>query len=110
MVFTFNSTTSPAFLTTGGQLDTGPLGVGVMCNNLGVVARAAGKPATVTSLLLQVADNGTLRHASNGQYIAHLKVGLPSSVDELASVHALSSQEDFLVNLVTVWVTEVDYC
>ena len=46
----------------GGQLDPGPLGVGVVGDHDGVVAGGTGDTATVAGLLLQVGDDGTLGH------------------------------------------------
>lgn len=38
----------------------------------------------------------------------YLKLGLLSTVDELASVHAFTSEEQFLALLVTVRIAEAD--
>ena len=46
----------------GGQLDSGPLGVRVVSDDGGVVARGSGKTTAISGLLLQVGDDGTLRH------------------------------------------------
>merc|ERR1719193_1934238 len=55
----------------GGQLDPGPLGVGVVGDHDGVVARGTGDAATVAGLLLEVADDGTLGHLADGDDVAH---------------------------------------
>merc|ERR1719266_218327 len=49
----------------GGQLDPGPLGVGVVSDHSGVVAAGPGHLAAVTGLLLKVAHNGSLRHVAD---------------------------------------------
>merc|ERR1719348_134818 len=69
------------------QLHPGPLGVGVVGNDCGVVARGTGELAAVSGLLLKIADNGTLGHVPNGQ------LGLLTTVHKLASVHTLSGNE-----------------
>ena len=46
----------------GGKLDSGPLGVGVVGDDGGVVAGGSGKTTAISGLLLQVGDDGTLRH------------------------------------------------
>jgi len=92
----------------GGQLDTGLLGVLVVGNHGGVVARGAGQTASITGLLLQVADDGTLGHLAQGHHVADLEGGLATAVDELAGVHALGGDEQLLADLVAVGVAEVD--
>lgn len=91
-----------------GQLDTGLLCVGVVGNHGGVVARGTRQTATVTGLLLQVADDGTLRHLAQWHHVANLQGSLATAVHELAGVHALGGNEQFLADLVTVGVTEVN--
>merc|ERR1711992_384297 len=54
----------------GGQLDPGPLGVGVVGDHDGVVAGGTGDTATVAALLLKVGDDGTLRHVADGHDVA----------------------------------------
>lgn len=49
-------------LSTGGQLHSGPLCVGVVSDDGGIVARGAGDAAAIAGLLLQVGDDGTFRH------------------------------------------------
>ena len=71
----------------GGQLDPGPLGVGVVGDDSCVVARSPGKLATVTGLLLKVAHNGSLRHVADGHDVADGEVGLLAAVHKLSSVH-----------------------
>lgn len=89
------------------QTDTG-LSVLVVTDDGAVCARSASKLASVTSSLLQVGDDGTLRHAGQRHNVANRKLCLLSEVHELTSVHALSSYHQFLVHLVPVWVAEVD--
>lgn len=92
----------------GGQLDTGLLGVGVVGNHGGVVARGTGQTAAITGLLLQVADDGTLRHLAQGHNVSDLEGGLATAVDELSGVHALGGDEQLLADLVAVGIAEVD--
>lgn len=90
------------------QLDTGLLCVGIVGNHGGVVAGGTRQTATVTGLLLQVADDGTLRHLAQWHHVANLQGSLATAVHELAGVHALGGNEQFLADLVTVGVTEVN--
>jgi len=92
----------------GGQLDPGPLGVRVVGDDGGVVARGTGDAATVAGLLLEVADDGTLGHLADGDDVAHSQLSLPTAVDELAGVHAFASNEQLLPGLVAVRIAEVD--
>lgn len=57
------------------ELDASLAGVRVLADDGGVVARGAGELATVSGLTLHVADNGTLRHLSDGKHVAHVKGG-----------------------------------
>ena len=95
-------------LVAGGQLDPGPVGVGVVGDHGGVVAAGPGQLAAVPGLLLQVADDGSLGHVANGHHIADGDLGLLAAVDRLAGVHALASNEQLLLDLVSVGITEVD--
>merc|ERR1719339_821721 len=94
-------------LVAGGQLDPGPLGVGVMGNHGCVVTAGPGELATISGLLLEVADNGSLGHVADGHHVSDGDVSLLSAVHELSSVHTLSSDKELLLGLVAVWVTEV---
>ena len=73
------------------------------------LTRGPGEPAAVAGLLLQVADDGTLGHAADGQHVADLEGGLDAAVDEHAGVHALDGQQQLLARLVAVRVAEVDH-
>ena len=91
-------------LLAGGHLDLG-VAVGVT-NDGAVLAGGTGEGSAVTDLLLDVADGGTLRHLTNGENVTDGEVGLLTDVDELAGVHALSSDEKLLVLAVLVGVAE----
>merc|ERR1719443_1039023 len=92
----------------GGQLDPGPLGVGVVGDHDGVVAGGTGDTAAVAGLLLKVGDDGTLGHLSNGHDVSDGELRLLSAVDELSSVDTLGGDKELLAGLVPVRVTEVD--
>merc|ERR1719167_686812 len=66
-----------------------------------------GHMPAVTSLLLQVAHNGSLGHVANGHDVANGEVCLFAAVHELSSVHALGSNEELLLHLVAVGIPEV---
>lgn len=80
-------------LGTGGELDTGLALVGVVADDGDVVAGGTGHGATVTDLLLDVGDDGTLGHGAQGQDVTDGQSSVLSGVDELASVHALVGNE-----------------
>jgi len=92
------------FFLAGWHLDLSEV-VGV-ANNGAELARSAGKRATVTGLLLDAANDGTLRHCADGEHVADRQSSLPSSVNKLASVHALSSDKEFLVLFIFVGIAE----
>jgi hypothetical protein len=74
----------------------------------GVVARGPGKGATVSRLLLDVADDGTLGEGGDGENVADVEACLLADVDKLARVHALGGDKGLGAELVAVRVTE-DY-
>lgn len=95
-------------LGTGGKLDTGLALIGVVADDGNVVAGGTTQSATVTNLLLDVRDDGTLGHGAQGQNVTDSQVGVLAGVDELASVHALVGDEGLGVVLESVGVTEDD--
>ena len=76
-----------------GKLDAGLAGVMVVTNDGNVVAGSTAERTTVTSLLLNVGNNGTLGHGPEREDVADGQRGLLSGVDELAGVHALIGNE-----------------
>jgi len=92
-------------LGTGGELDAG-LTVLTVTDDGSVVTRCTGKSTTVTSVFLNVADNGTFGHGRKGKNVANGEGSLLSAVDELASVHTLSGDEGLGTKAVLVLVTE----
>ena len=71
------------------KLHTGPASIDVVTDDGNVVARCPTQRATVTSLLLDVGNNGTLGHGAERKNISNGQRSLLSSVDELACVHSL---------------------
>jgi len=80
-------------LGSGGKLDTGLALIGVVADNGDVVAGGTTESATVTDLLLDVGDDGTLRNGGEGKDVADGQGGALSGVDELAGVHAFVGNE-----------------
>ncbi len=95
-------------LGTGGETDTRGLSVGIVTNDGSVVTRGTGKGATVTSLLLDVADNGTFGERREGENVGDVQGSLLTAVDELTGGHALGSDEGLDTGAVLVGVTESD--
>ena len=62
----------------GGQLYPGLLGLWVVRDDGGVVSRSTGELAPVSRLLLHTANDGTLRHCSDGQDIADVQLSCGS--------------------------------
>merc|ERR1712006_62196 len=71
-----------------GELHPGPVGVRVVGDDGGVVAASSGQLATISGLFLQVADNGTLGHLTDGHHVPDGDLGLFAAVDKLSRVHA----------------------
>jgi len=80
-------------LRAGRELDAGLALIGVVADNGDVVAGSASESATVTDLLLDVGDDGTLGKRAEGQDVADGQGGVLAGVDELAGVHALVGDE-----------------
>jgi len=95
-------------LGTRGELDAGLALIGVVADNGDVVAGGAAESTTVANLLLDVRDDGTLRHLTEGKDVADGQGSLLSGVDELAGVHALVGDEGLGDLLESVGVTEDD--
>lgn len=93
-------------LGTGRKLDTGLALIGVVANDGDVTTRGTAESAAVTDSLLDVGDNGTLGHLTDGKDVTDGKGSLLSGVDELASVHALVGDEGLGNVLVLVGVAE----
>mgnify|MGYP004501186675 CR=1 FL=1 len=73
-------------LGTGGELDTGLALVGVVANDGNVVTGGTAERTTVTGLVLDVGQDGTLGDGVEGQDVADGKSGVLSGVDELLGV------------------------
>ena len=79
-----------------------------MADNGDVVSGGSGKSSSVANSLLDVGDDGTLRHLTDGENVTDGQGSLLSSVDELTSVHALVGDESLGNLLESVGVTEDD--
>lgn len=79
-----------------------------MADNNSVIARSPGKDSTVTNMVLDVADDSSLRDRSERQHIADDQIGLLPTVDELASVDSLSGDEELVLLLVSERMAEAD--
>lgn len=95
-------------LGTRGKLDTGLTLVRVVADDGNVVTGGTAESTTVTHLLLDVGDDGTLRAGAEGEDVADGEGGVLAGVDELAGVHALVGDEGLGVELEAVGVTEDD--
>lgn len=67
-----------------------------------VVARRPGKGTAITSLALDVADDGSLGHRAHWEDVTDGELRLLTAVHKLSSVEALSSDEGHLLELVPV--------
>lgn len=91
-----------------GKTDTRLVLIGRVADDSRVVAGRASERTTVASLLLDVADNRTLRALTDGEDVADRKLRLLAGVDEGTGVEALGRDEGLLAELVTVGVAEDD--
>ena len=74
----------------------------------GVVSRGTGESTTVTSLLLDVADDGSLGAGGNREDVSDREGGLLTAVDERTGRDSLGGDESLLAELVAVRVAEDD--
>lgn len=95
-------------LGTGGELDTGLAILRVVANDGNVVTGGTAKSTTVTGLLLDVGDDGTLGHGGEGKDVADGQGSVLTGVDELAGVHALVGDEGLGDHLELVGMAELD--
>ena len=73
-----------------------------------VVAGGTSECAAVTNLLLDVADDSTLRQLRDREDVADRKLGLLAAVDEGTGVETLRRDKSLLAELVTVGIAEDD--
>ena len=86
-------------------LPRGPV-INIVAHDDRIISGGTCKGATVSHVLLHIADDGSLRHGSQGQHVANGQSGLLSTVEELAGVHALGRDEQLLLVLESERVTE----
>lgn len=81
-----------------------------MANEGNVVTGGTTESASVTDLLLDVGDDGTLRNRTQRQDVSDGESGPLSGIDELTGVHALVGDEGLGDILEAVRVAEGDLC
>jgi hypothetical protein len=79
-------------LIAAGQLDACNTLIGVVSNHGGVVTRGTSQLAAITDLALNVADDSTFGHLSNGQSVSHNQSSLVTAVQKLTSVGSLEKE------------------
>merc|ERR1719309_1674736 len=85
-----------------------PSHIRVVGDDGGVVAGSSGQFATISQFLLQLADDGSLGHGTNGHHVADSQTSLLAAVDKLSGVHALDRDERLLALLESVRISELD--
>lgn len=90
------------------EAKTGRALVLVVRDDNGEATRAASEGAAVSNAGLNVADNGTLRDLLQRENVANGEGCLLSAVNKLSSVHALGSDHELSITLVSVSVQELD--
>ena len=82
--------------------------IGIVTDDNSVITRGPSENTTVTNMVLDVADNSSFRDRSEGQDITNNKGSFLTTVHELTSVQALSSDEELILLLVPEGVAESD--
>lgn len=88
------------------QLDSGLALIVVVTNDDDIVTRGSAQSTSVTRLLLNVGDNGTLRARTQRQHVTNVQGSLSTTVHKLTGVKAFVGDEGLLSHLVLVRVTE----
>ena len=68
----------------------GFVGVRVVGNDGSIIAGCSGDLASISELLLKVANNGSLGHLTNGQNVSNAELCLLSAEHELSSMHTFN--------------------
>merc|ERR1711962_1789116 len=89
------------------QFDFRPSHIRVVGDDGGVVAGSSGQFAAISQLLLELTDDGSLRHGADGHLVADGQRRLLAAVDELARVHALDGDERLLALLEFVGISKL---
>mmetsp|Transcript_6085 Transcript_6085/g.15487 ORF Transcript_6085/g.15487 Transcript_6085/m.15487 type:complete len:221 (-) Transcript_6085:62-724(-) len=92
----------------GGEFDPSDSGIRVLGHDDPVGSGGPGEAASVSSVPLDVAHDGSLGHGADGHHVTDGKAGLLARVNELARVHALGGDEGLLLVLVADGVLEGD--
>jgi hypothetical protein len=100
--------TSHGLLRTGWEADAGLALVGGVADDGSVVAGCPSERTAVADLLLNVANDGTLRALRDGEDVADGENGLLAAVDKGTGVETLGRDKCLLAELVAVGVTEDD--
>merc|ERR1719419_447294 len=95
------------FLVARRKLYSGPLSIGIVSDNSSVITASPSALATISRLLLKIADNSTFGHVAHRHHISNGNVSFLSTINELSSVQAFSCNEKFLLCLIAVRITEV---
>jgi len=89
-----------------GELEDGAVDIGVVADDGGVLSGGASQSSAVTSLLLDVAHNGTFRHEADRQDVSDGQLSAATGIDELTGEHTLSGDESLDVLAVLSGVVE----
>lgn len=88
---------SDDLLLTRGELKDGAVDIRVVTNDGGVLSGSTSEGASVSSALLDVANDGTFGQQTDGQDVSDGKLGTTTGIDELASEHTLGGNESLSV-------------
>jgi hypothetical protein len=83
--------------------------VGIVTDDNDIVAGRTSQCTTITDFFLDVGDDGSFRHFTEGEDVANRQVCLFTSIDELASVHAFIGNESFGAEFIAVGISEGDF-
>lgn len=79
-----------------------------MTNDNSIISRSSGQRAAITDMVFDVTNHSPFGNRPERQDISDHQVGLFAAKDELAGVHALGGDEEFLLVLVAEGVAEGD--
>jgi len=89
------------------QADASRVRISIVRDDGGVVAGSTSNSTTVSVSFLNVTNNSTFGHSTNGKNVANGQLGLLSAKDKLSGVHTFSADENFFLSFVLVRMSEM---
>lgn len=93
-------------LGSGGKLEAGLVGIGVVTDDGDVVPGSPGDLTSVADLGLDIGHDGTFGHFSKGEDVADAQLSLPAAVHVHTGVHTFGGDHKLLAEFISIRVAE----